>query len=202
MTKISRNDKCPCGSGKKYKHCCINIIANSSDTVPSQFDLIDDKSKYILEVGGFLDELKLNPDLINDPSWWGVLGTTLSQNDDHKSAGSVFKKAYKISNEDPIHLLNIAANHSMQGDNQKGLEILKKVPKNTRRKSIITGNILLNLNEHEKAIPFYEKAINEEPDFYLAYSNLLTCLTETGSQSIDYWFKKSLSKFPNEFSIL
>ncbi|NLC12895.1 MAG: hypothetical protein GX768_02455, partial [Chloroflexi bacterium] len=22
--KIGRNDPCPCGSGKKYKHCCIN----------------------------------------------------------------------------------------------------------------------------------------------------------------------------------
>lgn len=28
ITKIklpSRNDKCPCGSGKKYKNCCIEI---------------------------------------------------------------------------------------------------------------------------------------------------------------------------------
>lgn len=24
MSKITRNDPCPCGSGKKYKHCCIN----------------------------------------------------------------------------------------------------------------------------------------------------------------------------------
>lgn len=24
MSKIGRNDPCPCGSGKKYKHCCIN----------------------------------------------------------------------------------------------------------------------------------------------------------------------------------
>jgi tetratricopeptide (TPR) repeat protein len=23
MAKIGRNDRCPCGSGKKYKHCCI-----------------------------------------------------------------------------------------------------------------------------------------------------------------------------------
>src|SRR5690625_860480 len=23
MTKIGRNDKCPCGSGKKYKRCCL-----------------------------------------------------------------------------------------------------------------------------------------------------------------------------------
>ena len=22
--KVGRNDPCPCGSGKKYKHCCIN----------------------------------------------------------------------------------------------------------------------------------------------------------------------------------
>lgn len=24
MKKISRNSSCPCGSGKKFKHCCIN----------------------------------------------------------------------------------------------------------------------------------------------------------------------------------
>jgi hypothetical protein len=26
--KIGRNDKCPCGSGKKYKNCHLNIIKN------------------------------------------------------------------------------------------------------------------------------------------------------------------------------
>lgn len=24
MPKTGRNDSCPCGSGKKYKHCCLN----------------------------------------------------------------------------------------------------------------------------------------------------------------------------------
>ena len=24
MAKIGRNDPCPCGSGKKHKHCCYN----------------------------------------------------------------------------------------------------------------------------------------------------------------------------------
>ncbi len=27
MTKPGRNDPCPCGSGKKYKHCCGGIDA-------------------------------------------------------------------------------------------------------------------------------------------------------------------------------
>jgi len=25
MTKVGRNDPCPCGSGKKYKHCCLPL---------------------------------------------------------------------------------------------------------------------------------------------------------------------------------
>lgn len=24
MAKVGRNDPCPCGSGKKYKKCCVN----------------------------------------------------------------------------------------------------------------------------------------------------------------------------------
>lgn len=28
--KIGRNEKCPCGSGKKYKHCCIAKTDNAS----------------------------------------------------------------------------------------------------------------------------------------------------------------------------
>ncbi|RJQ54880.1 MAG: hypothetical protein C4530_16565 [Desulfobacteraceae bacterium] len=27
MAKIGRNDPCPCGSGKKYKRCCLNKAA-------------------------------------------------------------------------------------------------------------------------------------------------------------------------------
>ena len=28
MAKIGRNEKCPCRSGKKYKHCCANAARN------------------------------------------------------------------------------------------------------------------------------------------------------------------------------
>jgi len=29
--KIGRNDPCPCGSGRKYKHCCLNKPSRLSD---------------------------------------------------------------------------------------------------------------------------------------------------------------------------
>ena len=33
MPKTGRNDPCPCGSGKKYKKCCLN----KSQSLPSSF---------------------------------------------------------------------------------------------------------------------------------------------------------------------
>jgi len=33
MAKIGRNKPCPCGSGKKYKHCCLNQDQARSETL-------------------------------------------------------------------------------------------------------------------------------------------------------------------------
>ena len=34
MTKPGRNEPCPCGSGKKYKKCCIHKVAASQAHKP------------------------------------------------------------------------------------------------------------------------------------------------------------------------
>ena len=34
--KIGRNDPCPCGSGKKYKHCCLNKHRNKVEGIESE----------------------------------------------------------------------------------------------------------------------------------------------------------------------
>ena len=33
MAKIGRNDPCPCGSGKKYKKCCLNNSPQENDKI-------------------------------------------------------------------------------------------------------------------------------------------------------------------------
>lgn len=45
--KIGRNDKCPCGSGKKYKNCCLNkdFIDNDKQKFVMQYKNIRDLSK-------------------------------------------------------------------------------------------------------------------------------------------------------------
>ena len=34
--KIGRNDPCPCGSGKKYKFCCLKKIDNTKTEIIAQ----------------------------------------------------------------------------------------------------------------------------------------------------------------------
>ena len=38
MGKIGRNDSCPCGSGKKYKKCCLNDSRKFPQTEPGYTD--------------------------------------------------------------------------------------------------------------------------------------------------------------------
>ena len=41
--KIGRNDPCPCGSGKKYKQCCLNKPRNTVETIES----LQEKEKWL-----------------------------------------------------------------------------------------------------------------------------------------------------------
>ncbi|MCJ8297265.1 MAG: SEC-C domain-containing protein [Colwellia sp.] len=44
--KIGRNDQCPCGSGKKYKKCCITLITPTSGAT-----WIDEEGLHIISKG-------------------------------------------------------------------------------------------------------------------------------------------------------
>jgi len=46
--KIPRNDPCPCGSGKKYKHCCIGTRGDRTQPGPAQ-GIVDEFTKAAAE---------------------------------------------------------------------------------------------------------------------------------------------------------
>ncbi|QQG66692.1 YecA family protein [Desulfobulbus oligotrophicus] len=67
MGKIGRNQPCPCGSGKKYKHCCLSAQqagAVAEPTSPVKVSLLatiekvqtlaEEKKEVFLELGVFL----------------------------------------------------------------------------------------------------------------------------------------------------
>ena len=55
MKKIGRNDPCPCGSGKKYKHCCLDRADQHDEESPTRQvieeirEVMDDREFFSLE---------------------------------------------------------------------------------------------------------------------------------------------------------
>ncbi|MCF6335581.1 MAG: SEC-C domain-containing protein [Spirochaetales bacterium] len=47
-TKVGRNDPCPCGSGKKYKKCCLNSVSPPSQ-VYDELDSLMTRGQLLLE---------------------------------------------------------------------------------------------------------------------------------------------------------
>ena len=62
MKKIGRNDPCPCGSGKKYKHCCL-VKEKTNIHEKEMNDLMD----YCLKKGMPVKTINLTDNLIKIP---------------------------------------------------------------------------------------------------------------------------------------
>lgn len=45
MKKVGRNDPCPCGSGRKYKKCCLDRVATESNPIQAFVDALPDAKK-------------------------------------------------------------------------------------------------------------------------------------------------------------
>ena len=54
MAKVGRNDPCPCGSGKKYKKCCLEIEGKSQQVADA---LQGDAASALPTVATELDDL-------------------------------------------------------------------------------------------------------------------------------------------------
>jgi tetratricopeptide (TPR) repeat protein len=55
MKKPGRNEPCPCGSGKKYKKCCLNNPAMSGTFIYTDLDILSNKVPRLIDTGK-LDE--------------------------------------------------------------------------------------------------------------------------------------------------
>lgn len=74
MAKIERNAPCPCGSGKKYKKCCLPLVHQADkgrtrlraepvtlEAFDNELDYLDGLSNHVLDLvnAGRLDEAEL-----------------------------------------------------------------------------------------------------------------------------------------------
>ena len=191
--KISRNDPCPCGSGKKYKKCCLGKVKeDETDELDFARSIRDEY------VQGLIDQASENSHILKESDYWDNLGIMIGSSGDHERAYVAFEKALAIDRNNQLARLNMAVTLNCLDRHQDALRMIDSVSDKVTRKYVIKANILSDIDKYDEAIPLYEKAIKREPDFSLPYSRILMCLSATSNPLYDYWLERSVKLFPKD----
>ncbi len=158
MGVSGRNDACPCGSGKKYKKCCLgkaDATMPKGDAQNSQLELNEAiHSALVHQQAGRLQQateiyqkvLQIQP---KNPDALHLLGLIAHQAGQLKAALDLINQAIQISPYTPLYYSNI-------------------------------GLVLSDLGHSDKALACYQKAIELQPDFVDAFNHIGTLLEQRG----------------------
>lgn len=202
MSSLGRNDPCPCGSGKKYKKCCLvkmesehsftgkNISShgqsvNSTNLAPAS-DLL--MSAVALHRAGELDKaevayqslLQKNP---QDCDALHYMGLIAYQKQSYLEAIKYIQAAINIQSNIPAFHCNLGNAYNALGQFDSAIaafhEAVRLDPMFQAAYSNL-GNSYKEYGQLEQAIGSYRKAIGLKPDFPEAYNNLGVALRMQG----------------------
>lgn len=153
MIRPGRNDRCPCGSGKKFKQCCLNSPAkptppplSSADTWHRQGCAHEEAGRSLEAVVCYRSALAADPrhlrTLVN-------LGTLLKQLRRWEEAESCYMRALEIAPDFAEIHMNL-------------------------------GNVRKALQRHDDAVLCYQRALQLNPDLADAHYNLGSTLADLG----------------------
>jgi hypothetical protein len=123
MAKIGRNDPCPCGSGKKYKRCCLNpeparAEGNPADPGPADdddlcdccLDALNERADRALDriLDGHLDEAEtmahgLMRDFPGEVEGIDLLSMVTEARGQRERAAELLRRAIDIVRVHPHH---------------------------------------------------------------------------------------------------
>ena len=174
MIKIGRNDPCPCGSGKKYKHCCSQHGKTFAADMVSQADSTNKALQSALEhhMAGRLPK-----------------------------AEAIYQQILQIAPEHPnaLHLSGVLA--GQMGKKELAIELISKAillkPDYAGAHNNL-GTALLDQGKLDAAIKSYRTAISINPDLADAHNNLGTALHEQGKldEAIEH-YRRALALNPD-----
>jgi SEC-C motif len=109
MAKPGRNDPCPCGSGKKYKKCCLPKDEATADAAHAHGDdEIAVASHVVVELvqaGKLADANAAARDLImrypDEPDGWDCLGIVHEASGENRQSAECYRKMRDIMRQRP-----------------------------------------------------------------------------------------------------
>ena len=192
VQRVGRNDPCPCGSGKRYKHCCggagnPTVSQVSSGISPAiRADTLLQGALQAHQSGAWQEAetlyrriLTLEPE---HPGALHYLGVLTFQKGDAIEGESLIRQAIAQDSRPPEFFSNLGLCLRRQGRHEEALQAYQEALQRKPAYPEALNNMGLDLqalNRNGEAIVYFRKAIAVQPDFAEAHWNLgLSCLVQ------------------------
>ena len=151
MKKLSRNDPCACGSGKKYKQCCLAVDAAAQAQADKQKQVTQD------QIGAWLEQ-----------------GMDLHRSGQIEAARKIYQQILILQpgHADTLHLFGVTA--QQLGDYAGAVEFIQRSLQANPQNFYALNNLGSALRESaqlEQALACFQQACKLKPDYAEAYSN-------------------------------
>lgn len=173
MSQTDRNDPCPCGSTKKFKHCCQRKEKIQTTKPHAQAGMV--------------------------PVWLTVAMQNL-QAERLQQAKLMYEQVLQVAprHADALQWLGVIAHK--QGHGERALALIQEAiaasPGNAMHHSTL-GNVLQAAGQGDAAIASYRQALSIRPDFAEAHNNLGIALFAQGklSEAVES-YRKAVDALP------
>lgn len=187
--KIGRNDPCTCGSGKKYKQCCLPSGETPAPDKNPEAESISGSFQAAQEYhqAGCLPQAKAIYQQIlqaepNHPDALHFLGVIANQEGNNEIAVELIGKAIR-ANPSSLMYYNLGLALKAQGNFDAAAESYRKalsIRPDYAEAHYNLGNVLQEQGRLDMAAACYRKATACKPDYAKAYCNLGNVLQEQG----------------------
>jgi len=184
--KAGRNDPCPCGSGRKYKHCCGSV--SSAAPVPEAQSLIDAandlraKGRPQESVALYRRALAIEP---RSDEAHNNLGNAFVELGQPAEAADCYRRALALSGDNAVILCNLANTLRMLGQLEEAVTCSRRSIALDPTLSMAHNNLgllLAGLGQREQAVASYRQALALKPGYVEALNNLGSLLGELGER--------------------
>lgn len=183
QAKVSRNDRCPCGSLLKYKHCCgkavqqVPVAPALSQVVPTRV-----MEAFRLYETGQLDQAEAICRQLLDlssrlPDPTHLIGMIHAKRGDHQQALEYFDKAISLGPNDTMYSNKGLSLQNLGRNDEAELAFKASLRLNPRSPMVRSnyGLLLMNAGKHVEAAGQFEEAIRLAPAMAAAHGNLALC---------------------------
>ena len=177
-----RKDPCPCGSGKRYKHCCgasggaLSPLAQNAEALFRQAHQAHVAGQLDLAVAGYNRALALNPGHSESMHYLGLLALGAG---DTGRALALIDQSIRLKPDDADFWSNLALVHETRKDWAGARAAYEKSlalsPKHAEREMRLAST-LRQMGETEAAITHYRQSLRLAPAFWPACLDLGSAL--------------------------